>query len=99
MWHDTVVQDGFIVEEGTHDELFSRENSAYHSLVKLQEHATEKRIEGGLEQAQDIIPAGGQPSAQQLSSKRLLEDRHGSSKKNLDNGEKEDELVLPFWLE
>ncbi|CAI5997677.1 unnamed protein product [Closterium sp. NIES-65] len=32
-----VVQSGKIVEKGTHDVLFSNPNSAYHSLVKLQQ--------------------------------------------------------------
>jgi hypothetical protein len=92
---NTVVQDGFIVEEGTHDQLFSHDNSAYHSLVKLQELATEKRIEGGLEAAPpDEIPAGGQLSAQQFSSKKLLENTN-YSKKGIDNEDKDDELVCP----
>lgn len=32
-----VVQDGKIIEKGTHDKLFADSSSAYHSLVKLQQ--------------------------------------------------------------
>lgn len=39
-----VVQEGKIVETGSHDELISNQNSAYASLVQLQEAASLQRL-------------------------------------------------------
>ena len=39
------LQDGKIVEQGTHGSLFSDAESVYHSLVKLQEQAMDKRAD------------------------------------------------------
>jgi hypothetical protein len=36
-------QAGDVVEEGTHEELWARPDSVYHSLVALQEAATDRR--------------------------------------------------------
>jgi ureidoglycolate hydrolase len=38
-----MLQEGDVVEQGSHQELYSNEGSVYHSLVRLQEQATEKR--------------------------------------------------------
>lgn len=39
------MQGGTVVEEGTHSALYRDEASVYHSLVRLQEQATDKRDE------------------------------------------------------
>lgn len=37
------VQGGAVVEQGTHEELYAVQDSVYHSLVQLQEQATDRR--------------------------------------------------------
>ncbi|KVH95222.1 AAA+ ATPase domain-containing protein [Cynara cardunculus var. scolymus] len=51
-----VVQHGKIVETGSHDELMSRPDSAYSSLVQLQETAS-------LHRAPSRVPSMGRPSS------------------------------------
>lgn len=50
----TAVQEGQIVEEGAHQQLYANDKSVYHSLVKLQEQAMDKRA--------DVTEAVQQPS-------------------------------------
>jgi ABC transporter transmembrane region len=45
------VQEGQIVEEGSHDALFSNTSSAYHALVKLQQQAMDKRADADFDSA------------------------------------------------
>ncbi|CAL9064219.1 putative multidrug resistance protein [Musa acuminata AAA Group] len=43
----TVVQDGQVMEMGSHDELISNEDGLYSSLVRLQQTARAREVEGG----------------------------------------------------
>ncbi|CAL9191007.1 unnamed protein product [Musa hybrid cultivar] len=43
----TVVQDGQVMEMGSHDELISNEDGLYLSLVRLQQTARAREVEGG----------------------------------------------------
>ncbi|KAJ8498874.1 hypothetical protein OPV22_009426 [Ensete ventricosum] len=43
----TVVQDGQVMEMGSHDELISHEDGLYSSLVRLQQTARAREVEGG----------------------------------------------------
>jgi len=87
------MQDGNIVEEGTRAALYASEASVYHSLVKLQEQAMDKRLDRGMEEAQDDVVLAANPSAKQLSSKKVLDDRHKSTKYLEPDEKKEGELV------
>ncbi|URD72564.1 ABC transporter transmembrane region [Musa troglodytarum] len=47
----TVVQDGQVMEMGSHDELISNEDGVYSSLVRLQQTARAREVEGGASSA------------------------------------------------
>ncbi|WOK95121.1 multidrug resistance protein [Canna indica] len=47
----TVVQDGQVMEIGSHDELISNEGGLYSSLVRLQQTARAQELEGGASSA------------------------------------------------
>ncbi|RWW61732.1 hypothetical protein BHE74_00031187 [Ensete ventricosum] len=47
----TVVQDGQVMEMGSHDELISHEDGLYSSLVRLQQTSRAREVEGGASSA------------------------------------------------
>jgi hypothetical protein len=79
MQHSVAMQAGKIVEQGTHASLFVREDSVYHSLVKLQEQAMDKRANDAEEKEDiedgDLIPPVN-VSGKQLSSRKSLDSRY-----------------------
>lgn len=91
------MQDGAAVEEGTHDDLYANPASVYHSLVQLQQQATDMRIKEGLEDelAEEEALITSQPSGRTLSSKRAIELRHASKRRSeaLAAAPEQDELV------
>jgi ABC-type dipeptide/oligopeptide/nickel transport system ATPase component len=59
-WMHTVqimesLQAGDVVEEGTHEELWEQTSSVYHSLVALQEAATDRRDELTDPDLEDVV--------------------------------------------
>lgn len=76
------MQEGTVVEEGTHDSLFSDSNSAYHALVQLQQQAMDERAatRGDEVDAVDaaaadevVVAAAVEPAAKGGSSKKVLD--------------------------
>ena len=108
------LQEGKIVEQGTHKDLYARESSVYHSLVKLQEQAMDKRANadeaGAATDADEVAltPAGaavatpsGKDRASGMRSQRKSLDLKGpqGEKTGLPGDEKkEDELVRMLHL-
>ena len=102
------------MEQGTHKDLYARESSVYHSLVKLQEQAMDKRANadeaGAATDADEVAltPAGaaaaapsGKDRASGLGSQRKSLDLKGAQgeKTGLHGDEKkEDELVRMLRL-
>lgn len=52
------------MEEGTHSSLYSQETSVYHSLVRLQEQATDKREEMAREMDLEAAVAADEAAAE-----------------------------------
>lgn len=50
-----VIQAGNVVEEGSHTELWNQSDSVYHSLVALQEAATDKNDQLTAEDLQEVV--------------------------------------------
>jgi hypothetical protein len=95
------VQEGRVVEEGSHEELWSDASSVYHSLVALQEAATDRREqlseanleEIGLKQDAELAEleaTGAKEAAQKacLSSKEELHVSDHPGRKPVFSGEK-----------
>jgi ABC-type dipeptide/oligopeptide/nickel transport system ATPase component len=49
------MQEGNVVEEGSHEELWSNADTVYHSLVALQEAATDRREKLSAGDLEDIV--------------------------------------------
>lgn len=95
------MQAGTVVEEGSHEELWSNSETVYHSLVALQEAATDRRdhltavdleeiVKKDAELAEEAAAEAAKEASQQNSLKVRVESKGGdlASKKSLTSEKK-----------
>ncbi|CAL9087949.1 unnamed protein product [Musa textilis] len=81
----TVVQDGQVMEIGSHDELIGNEEGLYSSLVRLQQTARATEVEGGTpSSAVNEITSYSRTGSNGSMSRRLSAASRSSSKRSFD---------------
>ncbi|XP_018680624.2 putative multidrug resistance protein isoform X1 [Musa acuminata AAA Group] len=81
----TVVQDGQVMESGSHDDLIGNEEGLYSSLVRLQQTARATKVEGGTSSsAVNEITSDSRTGSNGSMSRRLSAASRSSSKRSSD---------------
>ena len=84
------MQEGKVVEQGTHDVLFGQPDSAYRALVQLQQQAMDERAamhaeaEAAVDEDEEIVLPVPVQEAEVQGSQKQGSFKQGSSKKALE---------------